>query len=299
MTELPAAVRESCSDLGLRIGSCEVVRDFPWSYVLRLTTVDGDTIWVKRCGDGMAFEPALTRIIEAVGSPVLVPTLWISGPWIATRHVGGRLGRGEDRTLAAVRRLQQPLAQLQQRLDTRMEEMREIGTPTLGAADVDELSERSIELCARIGHLATRPLLPEEADGLRFAGPALVADLETLERRAPSTLLHLDLHHGNVFEEEGRTQLFDWGDARIGCALVHLVSTISLLGFITDRDTRDPRIEGVVVAYLSMWPDRHGRGHWRDRPRSQDGGLRSAGCADGRSEQRTRQLDRPVRRLAA
>ena len=254
MSEPPRVVRDSFAAVGRRIDSCEVVRDFPWSHVLRLTTSDGVTVWAKRCGDGMAFEPELTRIIEAVGSPILVPTLWISGRWIATDNVDGPLTRGDDRALEAVLHVQGPLADLQQRSSPRMEEMRAVGVPTLGADDVSDLVDRSIRLCARHRYLAARPLTRTDEDAVRGAVPGLVASFRALELSSPSTLLHLDLHHGNVFEHEGDARLFDWGDARIGPALLHVVSTVSLLGFMTNRDPRDPRIGAVVESYVSAWP---------------------------------------------
>lgn len=255
MTEAPRVVRDSFATLGLHIASVEVVRDFPWSHVLRLTATDGSVVWAKRCGDGMAFEPELTHIVESVASPVLVPTIWISGRWIATTDIDGRMGRGDGRVLEAVLRLQRPLAELQHDLSPRMEGIRAAGVPTLGSEDVEQLVDRAIRLCARYRHLAARPLIAGDEDSIRRRIPQLSVNFQVLEASSISTLLHLDLHHGNVFEHEGNVKLFDWGDARIGSALLHVLSTVSLLGFVTDRDTRDPRIQAIVDAYVSARPD--------------------------------------------
>ncbi|MCZ4495489.1 MAG: hypothetical protein JWM25_72 [Thermoleophilia bacterium] len=252
---LPTSVQEQFHALGETLREFAVMRDFPWSHVLRLTGLDGRVVWVKRCGDGMAFEPGLTRIVEEVGSPLLVPTLWIDGRWIATDHVDGQLQRDAAPMLDAMLRLQEPLADLQRGLSSRVEDASAVGTPSLGANDVEALVERALELCARDAHLAERPLQLSETQVVRES----VLRLRELMARLDSvsdirTIQHLDLHHGNVFEPAGGVQVFDWGDARIGSPLLHLVSTLSLLSFVVGVDVRDPRVAAVGDAYVGAWP---------------------------------------------
>lgn len=219
---LPNIVHERFDALGMQILSSEIVRSFPWSTVLRLTLSDGRVAWAKRCGDGMAFEPNLVRILESAGSPLLVPSLWIAGRWIATEHVEGQLERGDARALAAISRAQAPLAELQQRLVPNVDELRRAGTPPLGSRDVQPLVKRAIGFCSRYGHLASKPLEPADEEALLRAVPRLVAELERFEEgAAPVALLHLDLHHGNVFDHDGCVQVLDWGDARIGSPMLH------------------------------------------------------------------------------
>lgn len=253
--ELPDIVRAQFDLLEVQVASIEVVRDFPWSLVLRVAMSDGRSIWVKRCGEGMSFEPELVRVVTSVGSPILVPTLWVAGRWIATEHVDGRL-EGGDAMLDPLRRLQAPFAELQRRLVPHLGEMRAAGTPTLGPADVDGLVERALDLVARDRHLAGRPLEAWEFRAFRRATPRLTEQLHVLEAAAPvTTLQHLDLHHGNVFDVGDRVRLFDWGDARLGSPLLHLVSTLSLTAFLTGRDGGDARLADIVGAYLAEWPE--------------------------------------------
>ncbi|MCW2923567.1 MAG: hypothetical protein JWM98_971 [Thermoleophilia bacterium] len=253
---LPDTVQGRFDAIGERIMACEVVRDFPWSQVLRLTTADGGTRWVKRCGDGMAFEPALTAVVERVGSPLLVPSLWIDGRWIATEHVDGQLGRGDLGILDALLRIQAPLAELQAGLVPLLDHAVAAGTPSLGSTDAEALIERALGLCARDAHMADRPLAPAEVEGVRAAGPRLRSMLAALESATDvRTIQHLDLHHGNVFDAPDGVRIFDWGDARIGTPLLHVVSTVSLTAFVADVNSRDPRITEIVDAYLAGWPD--------------------------------------------
>jgi hypothetical protein len=72
--------------------------------------------------------------------------------------------------------------------------------------------------------------------------PAATAILASL----PSTLLHGDVHPGNVLVDAGRATLIDWGGSRVGPAALDLANLVT-------ADSAD------VARYAATWRERTGQ----------------------------------------
>lgn len=151
--------------------------------------------------------------------------------------------------------MQEPLAVLQRRLSSRIEDAVAVGTPSLGSASVEDLVDRALVMCARDAHLAERPLSRGEIRTAIDAVSRLRALMDGLESVSDiRSIQHLDLHHGNVFDSPAGVRIFDWGDARVGSPLLHLVSVVSLLSYVAGIDVDDPRVRAVGESYVDAWP---------------------------------------------
>ena len=90
-----------------------------------------------------------------------------------------------------------------------------------------------------------RGLSAEEAARLRAALPTLRESCQTLiDSPLPTTLIHGDLHEGNLHLDGNDLTIFDWSDAAVGFPWVD-----QFLIF----DAPDEKREQVTAAYLKLW----------------------------------------------
>jgi aminoglycoside phosphotransferase (APT) family kinase protein len=118
----------------------------------------------------------------------------------------------------------------------------------LGAGCLDhrlDVLERQIEpLLADPGAVAK--LQPEETDELRSLAPQLREACRRLaEAGLPPTLVHGDLHVGNVARHRGELQYFDWTDA----CVAHPFFDLHSLQWEQSEANRD----ALLQAYLAVW----------------------------------------------
>ncbi|MGC4940583.1 aminoglycoside phosphotransferase family protein [Kribbella sp. DT2] len=95
----------------------------------------------------------------------------------------------------------------------------------------------------------TAQLTSEERDQLATRSPGLreaIAELTSIG--VPETLLHADLHPGNVAVRDGRPIAFDWTDAAVAHPFLDLVT------FVGGRHELS-RSPDVRDAYLAVWQD--------------------------------------------
>ncbi|MBA3533986.1 MAG: aminoglycoside phosphotransferase family protein, partial [Ardenticatenales bacterium] len=91
-------------------------------------------------------------------------------------------------------------------------------------------------------------LKTEEVAQLRALAPrlkALCAEASTY--RVPPSLVHGDLHLGNVAQQEGRYLIFDWTDSCITHPFIDLIDLI----YEKEEAVRDRLLDG----YLALWTD--------------------------------------------
>jgi len=232
--EASSWMETSMVEAGLQpVGPVEVVEQWPLSSVLRRGTGDGH-VYMKAVFSIFQHEISLTRALAAE-HPTLVPAVFavdVSRGWMLMRELHGtEIGElNHERwveALVAAARMQQ------------------------GWIGRDE------ELFAYGAHDRTLAVLQGEI-GLAFdeAGVPRTRNVSELERRCdelargplPQTLIHGDLHPGNVMVDGTELRIFDWSD---GCVSHPLFDLPTFLPRCNDASAR----EAMLDTYLGMWSD--------------------------------------------
>jgi hypothetical protein len=194
-----------------------LVSDEPWSAVWRRD----DGLWLKKPKGAWRFEVPLTVALSARW-PDRVPEVVEHGEdWFVMRDAGTLISEEDPLWLDAVRRY----AELQQGEVVHVDEHLAAGVPDLRLA-------RLPELLAEIEEPRLRAFAP------RFA--ELCAELAS--RGIPETIQHDDLHQYNVYVDDGRTRVLDWGDSCVSHPYFSLVATL--------RHVPD---NGISRAFLDAW----------------------------------------------
>lgn len=186
----------------------------------------GPVAWLKQVPRFFAHEAAVCRLVEAV-VPGLAPYV------LATGDEGRALfahAPGEDRYDAGPefrRRVLAALHPVQEHYAGRVDELRSAGVPEVCLDSVVKVAEP---------HLATIPGLGDLLDDL----PRRLARVDACG--LPDTLLHGDLHMGNVVSDDDSLIIVDWGDSVIGNAAFDVL--------------RLPGDPDVLSAWAARWPGR-------------------------------------------
>jgi hypothetical protein len=227
-------------------GLPETAHVAPWSTVLRVPLADG-TAWFKACGPVQKFEPRLSaelaarwpgRVAEVIGHDE-------DRGWLLLGDAGtpiGALGNPPEAWL----RLLPPYAELQRGEARHAPEHLTHGVPDL-----------------RVGTLVTQyekllayevPLARGEIDALRQFAPRFAELCIELDAHdVPESVQHDDLHMANVYEQEDRLRVLDWGDASISHPFASLVVTFRFLEERNGLAPDDRWFERLRDAYLEPW----------------------------------------------
>jgi hypothetical protein len=203
-----------------RVGEVELVRTRPWSAIARVTAEDGD-LWFKESAPALAFEPALTALL-AERRPDCVPeVVAVDGARLLTRDVGPQLRAllAERAAAPTWHEIVALYAELQIELVDEVDALLELGVP-------DRRPETLATVYERV--------------------PA-VGDV------VPLSVIHEEVHDGNVFVRDGRPVFIDWGEASVSHPFAGLVNTLRA---IVDREGWEPggdEILRVRDAYLEPW----------------------------------------------
>ena len=217
------------------------------SCVLRAATASGD-VYFKAAGgsDLFADEPA---VMAALGQhyAALVPmplAREAERRWMLLPDLGTTLRQSGDVELrvpamTAYGRMQVALAgQVEQLLAAGLHDRRLHALPAQLQALLDDADARAIlgdELYAR----------------LAAAAPSLLRVCEQLsEYNIPASVVHGDLHAGNVAVLDGKFQVFDWTDASVAHPFLDLV-TFSLIS--SELPEGAALVERMVAEYLRLW----------------------------------------------
>ncbi len=236
----------------------------PWSTVLRVPT-DAGLPWFKATGAGTVYEPRLLAGLHRWGMPGVLAPLAVDAErgWMLLPDGGPTLRSllADAPDLGHWERLLPAYAELQRRLEPRVDALLELGVPDL----------RPVRLPALLAGLLAddAAMLRGDADGL--SAPAE----ERLRRRQPEfarccteltrlgvapTLQHDDFHDANVFVRAGEYVFFDWGDAGVA----HPFSTLLVVvRGVADRfgvRPEGPEVRRLRDAYLEPWTAAFDRG---------------------------------------
>jgi hypothetical protein len=228
------------------VGPIEAEHERPWATVARVPLADRFA-WFKACAPVQAFEPRLSAALFARWPDRVAEVLAHDEEraWLLLGDAGrpiGDFGNPPDAWLRAL-----PLyAELQRGETTRAREHLTHGVPDLRIAGLPALYESLL-----------RRALPLERDELAHlrAFAARFAELctELAAHDITETVQHDDLHMANVYAEDERLRLLDWGDASISHPFASLVVTFRFLEERNRLPPTDPWYARLRDAYLEPW----------------------------------------------
>jgi hypothetical protein len=228
------------------VGPVEVAHRRPWATVFRVPLADG-VAWFKACAPVQAFEPRLTGELFARWPDRVSEVLAHDEEraWLLLADAGtpvGAFGNPPDAWLAAL----PSYAELQRGEAERASDHLAHGVPDLRVATLpgrfDDLLRRNL------------PLEPTEIDRLRRFAPQFAMLCEELASQGvPETIQHDDLHHANLYAQDGRLRVLDWGDSSISHPFASLVVTFRFLEEVTRLGPGDPWFGRLRDAYLEPW----------------------------------------------
>jgi Phosphotransferase enzyme family len=228
------------------VSPIEVAHTKPWATVLRIPLARG-VAWFKACAPVQAFEARLTaelfgrwpdRVAEVLGHDE-------ERAWLLLADAGtpvGSVGNPPQAWLAVLPRY----AEMQRGEAAHARDHLAHGVPDLRLATLpasfDELAH--LDLPLELGEIRQlRDLAP------RFAG--LCGELAAYG--IAETIQHDDLHHTNLYEQDGRLRILDWGDASISHPFASLVVTFRFLEERTGLPPDDQWFTRLRDAYLEPW----------------------------------------------
>ncbi len=224
--------------------AAEQQRTWNLSCVHRLRLAGGGFAWLKAVPPFFAHEGAVIAAITALdglaGAALHLPALLghdAQAGRLLLAHCDGVLMWGCE--VGAWRAVVDAHVDRQWRLQAAVPALRELGLPDWrGPALLAAING----LCARADVLAT--LTPAERsalDALLVGLPGRLAEIEACG--LPDTLVHGDLHQGNVIATAEGPVLLDWGDAGVGHPLLDVPALCH--GF---APADQAAVRGVVVA---------------------------------------------------
>jgi hypothetical protein len=222
-------------------------------------TDDGD-LWFKANAPPHAFEAALLAMLERI-RPGRVPELVAVDTdhgWLLMRDGGSRL-RELVRSSADLGHLDQALATyagLQLAAASSVDALLAAGVPdqrlsTLPASLEQLLEDEDALLLGRPGGLTG-----EEHTRVRALLPDVVSACSRLtDYGIPETIQHDDFHDGNVFVQDGRYLVFDWGDSCVSHPFHSLVVATRAAAHRLELPPGGPDLLRLVDAYLEPFAD--------------------------------------------
>jgi Phosphotransferase enzyme family len=228
------------------VGPIETAHERPWATVLRVPLADS-VAWFKACAPLQAFEPRLTASLFSRW-PDRVPEVLACDEqraWLLLANAGtpvGAVGNPPQAWLAALPRY----AELQRGEAVHAQEHLAHGVPDLRLATLSALYEELLALNLPLQEAEIRRLREFAS---RFA--ELCADLAAHD--VPETIQHDDLHHANLYVQDGSMRVLDWGDASIAHPFASLVVTFRFLEERTGLAPGDPWFARLRDAYLEPW----------------------------------------------
>lgn len=228
------------------VGPIEVEHERPWATVARVPLA-GRVAWFKACAPVQAFEPRLSAALFARWPDRVAEVLAHDEEraWLLLGDAGrpiGDFGNPPDAWLRAL-----PLyAELQRGEIAYAREHVEHGVPDL----------RIPTLPARYEDLVRRelPLEHDELARLRaFAARFDELCTELATHDIPETVQHDDLHMANVYAQDERLRLLDWGDSSIAHPFASLVVTFRFLEELNRLAPADTWYARLRDAYLEPW----------------------------------------------
>jgi hypothetical protein len=236
-------------------GPIEQPHVYPWSTVMRVPTGAGD-LWFKAVSQAAhGFEPALSLLLSQAFADRVTRVVEIDGErgWMLMRDSGKRL-RDVMESADDVRRWQTVLpayAEIQIALAPKADELRRLGVPDEGLAELAAKVEALLDDDESLLLDEPEGLTSAQRDELRRRLPELQALTEELAAFGiPETIQHDDLHDGQVFVQDGRYVISDWGDSCVSHPFHTLTVTLRAIAWRWKLDPGSEPLLRLRDAYL-------------------------------------------------
>lgn len=233
-------------------GPIEQPHVHPWSTVMTVPTAEG-LLWFKASAPDLhGFEPRLTEIL-AETRPDCVTELVATEPrgWMLMRDAGTRLRDLDEPALEHWEKLLPRYGELQMAVAPRAEELLALGVPDERPAGIPDRVEALLDDDRALLIGESPELTAEQRDELRRRLPELRDLVERLESYGiPHTIQHDDLHDGQVFVDDGRHRILDWGDSCISHPFHTLTVTLRALAWRAGLEPAAEPLLRLRDAYL-------------------------------------------------
>ena len=208
-------------------------------------TSAGD-VWFKEPAPALAFEPALTLVVEGRCPGFAPEVLAAEGARLLTRDAGPQLRSLLRRREPAPSwdELLPLYAELQLSLAGDLEPVLALGIPDKRPAAVAHADPELVERIHGPGAERTR---------LRALEPALRDLAGALEDPLPPTVVHEEVHEGNVFVRDARPRLLDWGEAAASHPFAGLVNTFRDIAYRRRLRPDGREMLRLREVYLEPW----------------------------------------------
>jgi hypothetical protein len=237
------------------VGPVLQVQSWSISSVLRAPTATGD-VYLKAVPPLFALEPRITHALAARHPRHVPPVLAadLARRWTLLGDAGASLRRVSDP--AVWERVLRCYADVQRAWGDEAEALRALGCPDRRlpalASELEALAEALDARPEGPGTSALDEVPPATAARLRAALPRLRALCAELVAAGPAaTLVHGDLHGGNVAWRDGEPVFFDWTDA----CLAHPFVDMATLWSDDPAAPLAPHYPRLRDAYLEAWTD--------------------------------------------
>ena len=223
----------------------ELVRTRPWAAIARVSTSSG-TLWFKEAAPSLAFEPALTAAVSRAFPRFTPRVLAVEGRWMLTRDAGVQLRELYRHRDAAPSwdDLLPHYSELQIGLAGQAETFLSIGVP----------DKRPAVAVRRYPELVDRLVSDVSiSKRLRALGAALQSLSDELADVVPSTLIHEEVHEGNVFVRRGHARLIDWGEASLSHPFAGMVNTLRDIAWRRRLRPNGREMIRLRSVYLEPW----------------------------------------------
>ncbi|GGJ27398.1 phosphotransferase [Deinococcus roseus] len=227
-----------------RTGQPEMVKAWEISVLYKLP-IQGGTVFLKAVPDYFEREGPLTRWLSGL-HPGAAPEVLALDPEqnIFLLKGAGHEKVGPEKAQTAV----QLLATLQRKTESRTGELLQLGCLDRGC---QALKQHVQDLLVDDGALGAGDLLtPEEQIRLKNTLPVLHQMLDDLDSSPiPSTLVHGDVHLGNVVSEGDTLTFLDWSDGSVSHPFIDMNSR-----YLLDSENPD-ELQQLTDSYLQAWTD--------------------------------------------
>ncbi len=253
-----AWIREQISSQQLLLRG-EITRPHtrPWSTVLRVPTQAG-SLFFKATAPCLAYEARLTEALVS-WCPDLLPDLLaadLKRSWLLMRASGAPIRESvrESGDLSHWAVVLPAYAELQIEFAGRQDELLSLGVFDRRLESLPYHYQRLLE--------DREALCLDQPDGLTQIQYQqlfnLIPNFKQMCARLsgyglPATLHHDDFHDGNVFLQNGRYSIIDWGETCLAHPFFSMLVNLRSTAYSLKWEFNDPRLESLREAYLRPW----------------------------------------------
>ncbi len=260
--EFEAELREWVSGALGRVDDLELVHLRPWSTLWKVRRGE-EVFWAKQNCSHQSFEARLLALLGDIAPALVVPVVAVEpdrGLHLVRDHgavLSESLGAGgEPDDVGTWCRVAAQGMHLQRLLVDRIDEVVAVVLTVMPAWEAPAYVEARAASLAALPEDDPRRLLPDGAASVVALGPAVREWAEQLAAvDLPDTLVHNDLHAGNVFATPSGLRFFDFGDAVVAHPLTALSVPVNIVRHRLGAAPDDPRVRRVADAALEVWSD--------------------------------------------